>query len=83
MKFKVDDLIILTEEGIKHYWITSDGIGEIIRVLSTNNETLDVYGYKLNDLGKNTLFLRSVYYRITTESEIKVYKLKNLFVKRN
>jgi hypothetical protein len=27
--------------------------------------------------------LRSVYYRITTESEIKVYKLKNLFVKRN
>ena len=83
MKFKVDDLIILTEEGIKHYRVTGDRIGEIIRVLSTNNEALDVYGYALKDLEKNTLFLRSVYYRISTESEIKLYKIKNLFVKRN
>jgi hypothetical protein len=83
MKFKVDDLIILTEEGIKHYWVTSDQIGEIIRVLLTNNEELDVYGYKLSDPEKNTLFLRGDYYRIATESEIRLYKMKNLFVKRN
>ena len=81
MCFKIGDIVVLTEEGRKHYWVPSSDFGVFFCVTSTYKDTLDVYAYQLNDEERFSHFLSSIYYRIATESEVKTYKLKNLFTK--
>jgi hypothetical protein len=78
MKFKDDKLIILTEEGLKHYWMRSDEIGDIYRV-SLFDEELSAYAQSLNNKNKDKFYFSREHYRFATESEVKKYKIKNLF----
>jgi hypothetical protein len=80
MRFKIDDLIILTEEGIGNYWTTKARVEDIFCVLSTNEEASRVCAYRLNDQQKNRFSLRGANFRIATELEVKKYKMKKLFV---
>ena len=81
MFFKVDDLIILTEDGKDFYRLPRNELGPIYQVVRPVNTKI-VYGYRLNDQTKFNYPISIIYYRIATESEVKTYKIKNLFIKK-
>jgi hypothetical protein len=83
MNFKVNDLVILSEKGIESYWKTQVRVEDVFCVLSTYESGLGMYGYKLNDREKYRFYLRTNNFRIATELDVKKYKIKNLFYKRD
>jgi hypothetical protein len=79
MHLKADDLIILNEEGLNRYRKRNDENGNIYRVSWINEETMIVFVSPLNQEDKKNYLFKREYYRIATESEVKKYKMKNLF----
>jgi hypothetical protein len=81
MHFKINNLIILTEEGLKRYQKRNNEIGDIYRILWINEETLTVFVYSLKQNDKSNYIFERKYYRNATESEVKKYRIKKMFVK--
>jgi hypothetical protein len=79
MLFKVNDLIILTEKGTKYYCKKKDEVEDIYCVSRINKDGFAMFAYSLNDKNKNDLIFICEYFRFATESEVKTYKLKNMF----
>jgi hypothetical protein len=79
MRFKVNDLIILTEKGTKYYCKKKDEFGDIYCVSRINKDGFAMFAYSLNDKNKSELIFISEYFRFATESEVKKYKIKNMF----
>jgi hypothetical protein len=81
MEFKIDDYIVLTGEGKKFFWFTENESSPVLKVFKPFEYSTEIYGYVLNDERKTMNTLSTKYYRIATESEVKKYKMKNLFIK--
>jgi hypothetical protein len=76
MKFKLGDMVVLTDKS-KIYFMRSDEMSPIFVVSMMH--PLHVYGYKLGDKPNSKTLILESRYRLATESEIKTFKLKNLF----
>jgi hypothetical protein len=79
MEFKVGDLVVVNEMNRKYYF--RNEIGPVFVVSETNMNSMIAYGYRLDDQKKSTIILVAEAYRIATESEIKNYKIKKIFIK--
>jgi hypothetical protein len=79
MKFKLGDLVVLTDES-KKYFMRSEELTPIFVVSMIH--PLHVYGYKLDQQPNSKTLILESRYRLATESEIKTFKLKNLFTGR-
>jgi hypothetical protein len=76
MKFKLGDMVVLTDESK----IWGDKLSPIF-VISIIHPVL-IYGYQLGKQPNSETLILGSRYRLATESEIKTFKLKNLFTGR-
>jgi hypothetical protein len=84
MKFNIGDMVVLTDESKKYYSNNKYDIYDkftIYIISEVKGRSLFYYGYPLNEQQLKSKILIAKYdYRLATESEIKTFKLKNLFV---
>jgi hypothetical protein len=83
MKFKLDDLIVLTEDEKDYFQIPSKEVGPIYCVVGPYRDNINVYAIEISDKTKYKYLLKTSYYQLATESEIKKYKLKKMFKERD
>ena len=76
MKFKLGDMVVLTDES-KIYFLRSGELSPIFVVSMLH--PLHVYGYKLGEKPNTKILILESRYRLATETEVKIFKLKNLF----
>jgi hypothetical protein len=78
MHFEIDDLIVLIGDGKYIYNIPSKEC-PVYRVVGPYMNKKDVYVRELNAKNQFKHLITTVYFRKATETEIKTYKLKNMF----
>jgi hypothetical protein len=81
MEFKIDDYVVLSERGKKFFMSSNDKLSPIFKVFKPFGHSTELFGYVLNDERKMRNTLLTECYQIATESEVKNYKMKNLFIK--
>jgi hypothetical protein len=83
MEFKLGDMVVLNDESQKYYKRNEKELTAVFIISKIERDSVFYYGYRIDDQLKNKVLLPVFDYRMTTESEIKSYQLKNLFNKRS
>jgi hypothetical protein len=81
MEFKIDDYVVLNERGKHFFMFTNNKLSPVFKVFKPFEYSTELFGYVLNDERKARHTLSKKYFRIATDSEVKKYKMKNLFIK--
>jgi hypothetical protein len=79
MEFEIGNLVVLNEKGKKFFLMSSNDPGPVFIVSVVNKDSKRVYGHPLGYKAKIQNTISSRYHRMATESEVKTYKIKNMF----